>query len=366
MGADSGSLTDDSAFTSNEATPGAVGFNQGSFQNSEAPGFFNSSAPAVTFESSQPSSATPDFAGAFAPVGAPDPNAISVTSVPGANVGAPANLSSDLGINDIGTAPAPSVNPGAVAFDFGQSFGAPTAPDFGLGVPATPTDPSNPFGSPPTTAPSAPPPGVDFAGSPLGTPTAQPGAGGKGAADVAFNTTGPGLGIGTPTGPPSLVGGPSAQQSITAVENVGNNSNFGPGGALADSAIGSAPPDPGSVAGVLSGGGDVLRAGGNLAGVLGPGPPPAVFAPSGGVAEVTGDVVAPGTPELDPTQISLAPGTATMTPDQIVAFTQAQSNLLNQWSTVISPDDVRWPQVVQMVNQQALQQVTGTGFNVAA
>jgi len=55
-----------------------------------------------------------------------------------------------------------------------------------------------------------------------------------------------------------------------------------------------------------------------------------------------------------------------MSPDQIVAFTQAQTNLLGQWSQVISPDDARWPKVVQMVNQQALQQVTGTGFNVAA
>jgi hypothetical protein len=102
------------------------------------------------------------------------------------------------------------------------------------------------------------------------------------------------------------------------------------------------------------------------------------------VLETTGEVVAPGTPEIganfppatdntgvpiganfqpatnpsligagfgpetDPTQISLAPGTATMTPDQIVAF----QNTLDQWAQVIPPGDPRWQQVVTFAAQQ--------------
>jgi len=203
-------------------------------------------------------------------------------------------------------------------------------------------------------------------GSLFGDQVGAPPTGQPSNPDTGFQT-GPGLGIGTPTGPSSIVGGPSTDSLQTGLAQIGSGANFGPGGVLSDTpGIGTAPSDPGSPASVFSGGGDVLAHGGGLGGILSPGAAPAIFAPSGGVAEVTGDVVAPGTPELDPTQLSLAPGTATMSPDQIVAFTQAQTNLLGQWSQVISPDDARWPKVVQMVNQQALQQVTGTGFNVAA
>jgi len=42
-----------------------------------------------------------------------------------------------------------------------------------------------------------------------------------------------------------------------------------------------------------------------------------------------------------------------------VAFTQLQSGLLAQWASVIPQDDPRWPQVVALVNQQAMQQIAG-------
>jgi hypothetical protein len=97
------------------------------------------------------------------------------------------------------------------------------------------------------------------------------------------------------------------------------------------------------------GGGDILSphgilgAGGPLAGVLGAGA--GIAGQPGGIELASGVTV----PELMSGQA--------MSPDQIVAFTNAQTSLLAQWSQVIPETDPRWPQVVALVNQQALQQV---------
>jgi len=47
-------------------------------------------------------------------------------------------------------------------------------------------------------------------------------------------------------------------------------------------------------------------------------------------------------------------------PDQIAAMSQQQEQLLQQWAQIIPPSDPRWPQVLQLVQQQTQQ-----GFGVA-
>jgi hypothetical protein len=119
----------------------------------------------------------------------------------------------------------------------------------------------------------------------------------------------------------------------------------------------------------------VLAAGGTFGNILGPGGGVGVH---GGVQEVSGEVVpdgggvagqAGGAGNLGGQTaaggINLFGQGQAMTPDQTVAFTQLQSNLLEQWAQVIDPTDPRWPQVLALVNQQAMAQVTG-GSNVAA
>ena len=89
----------------------------------------------------------------------------------------------------------------------------------------------------------------------------------------------------------------------------------------------------------------VLSPGGSLGSILAPGG--GVAGQQGGIELAGGGIV----PELMSGQAMAA--------DQIVAFTNAQTALVTSWSQVISPDDARWPQVVALVNQQALAQVSG-------
>jgi len=202
---------------------------------------------------------------------------------------------------------------------------------------------------------------VTGAPAPIGAPTvsdppsineiggAFPGTG-KGGGDPAVATGPPtDLGPGTPSAP-----GPTAPG--VSPSDIGPGSPASPG-TVAD--IGGGPIWPG---GRVSGsGGDVLGrgilgGGGPLGGILGPGAGGQV----GGVTLDTGRVVPDGAGG-----VSLAGGQA-LNSDQVVAFTQLQSGLLAQWASVIPQDDPRWPQVVALVNQQAMQQVAGGALDQRA
>jgi hypothetical protein len=180
--------------------------------------------------------------------------------------------------------------------------------------------------------------------------------GSQGPEAIAVSGTGKGGGevaTGAPTDlSPSTPAGPTSPGPTEGPSTPGVNT--------ADIATGTAPTDPGSIAGLVGGsggGGDVLSphgilgAGGPLAGVLGAG---AGIAGQPGGIELASGVTVP----------DLMSGQA-MSAEQIVAFTNAQTSLLSAWSAVIPESDPRWPAVVQLVNQQALQQVSG-GQQMAA
>jgi len=161
----------------------------------------------------------------------------------------------------------------------------------------------------------------------------------------------------TDVGPPAVATGPPTDLGPGTPSAPGPTA---PGVPPSDIGPGS-PASPGTVADIGGGpigtgggvsGGDVLGrgvlgGGGPLGGILGPGAGGGIAGQEGGVELSSGQIV----PELLSGQA--------MSPEQIVAFSQAQTALLESWSSVIDPSDPRWPQVVEMVNQQALQQISG-------
>jgi hypothetical protein len=216
---------------------------------------------------------------------------------------------------------------------------------------ATPATPGLLGGATPDAAPVSTV-SVTGAPAPIGAPTvsdppsineiggAFPGTG-KGGGDPAVATGPPtDLGPGTPSAP-----GPTSPG--VSPSDIGTGSPASPG-TVADSGGGPI----GTVGGVSGGdvlGRGVLGGGGPLGGILGPGAGGQI----GGVTLDTGQVVPDGSGG-----VTLAGG-QTLTSDQVVAFTQMQAGLLDQWAAVIPPTDPRWPQVVALVNQQAMQQVAG-------
>jgi hypothetical protein len=360
---------------------GGIGsFDQGAFQTSDPSattfgGFAPSTDPAGFFNSTQAaapsvvSNAAPDFANDFGVFDAPPTFNVAAT---------PIDLSQfNQSMSQLDTLPG-TIGPAApnagftsegtlTAADLAgleQSVSSPTAFDVAFG----PTNAPNPSATPVTSVP----------GEVVGTPAAPP-------TTAAFDIGQPGVlgpqdpGLPGILGPSDLAdlgnqfGAPPAVASISPSEPSAT-----PGGILGTDNIGSAPPDPGSSIDVLSRG--VL---GNTGGfdMLSPG----VAGSPGGVQLADGSVIPSVTPQLtnfggstgveeptvwgnwssehepagnDATGLNLFSGQGQqLSPDQIVAFTQDQSNLLNEWAKIIDPTDPRWSQVIQLVNQQVLSQI---------
>src|SRR6202030_3117580 len=250
----------------------------------------------------------------------------------------PNTLATDIGVPDIGAPPGSLAHSlGLGPNDVGINTNAPaTAPTAGPGLlggastpDATPVSTISVTGAPPSI--SAP-----TVGTPVDTFSAPP-------ASTTF------IGGEPPSAPPSA---PTETPSIgpsTAPTTAPTEGPTTPGISPGDLGPGpTGPTDPGTIASLGGGGvpGDVLSPhsvlspGGSLGSILGPGA--GVAGQQGGILESTGQVI----PELLSGQA--------MSSEQIVAFTNAQTALLTSWSQVISPDDARWPQVVALVNQQAL------------